>query len=329
MTDSNSVRIKRVPLIRLHWFAKLNMKIHQEDPIFKKAQESRKSKIKFYFNFTSKLARQSRFVLLENGKVAGSLSLEKRKHSFFVYAVGVKKEYRRKGYGSILMKFTEDFTRKKNKNFICFSVLLENKPAVKMYEKLEYHSQGVGLTLVRLFLWKIKPIKQESEISDKISFRKLSKLNEIKKLAYFWWAKEIEALAGTDAMHISIEDSILDLDFNQEWPTFEIKTNEKPTGLIIIIPSDFFQTAVLFSDPNSTWSIKWFFNLLEFIMKQKIVQMKNTGNKNSSTIKLEKSSVLQIFLTHQHKDNIISNLASDTVIHDSTEDRQIFFKKLD
>jgi len=305
------------------------MKIHQEDPIFKKAQESRKSKISFYFNFASKLARQFRFVLLENGKIAATLSLEKRKHSFFVYAIGVKKEYRRKGYGSILMKFTEDFTRKKNKNFICFSVLLENKPAVKMYEKLEYHSQGVGLTLIRLFLWKLKTIKQESEISDKISLRKLSKLSEIKKIAYYWWAKEVEALAGTDAMHISIEDSILDLDFNPEWPTFEIKTNEKPTGLIIIIPSDFFQTAVLFSDPNNTWSIKWFFNLLEFIMKQKIVQMKNTGNKNSSTIKLEKSSVLQIFLTHQHKDNIISNLASDTVIHDSTEDRQIFFKKLD
>jgi len=305
------------------------MKIHQEDPIFKKAQESRKSRIKFYFNFTSKLARQSRFVLLENGEVAGSLSLEKRKHSFFVYAVGVKKEFRRKGYGSILMKFTEDFTRKKNKNFICFSVLLENKAAVKMYEKLEYHSQGVGLTLVRLFFWKIKTLKKESEISDKISFRKLTKLSEIKKLAYFWWAKEVEAIAGTDAMYISIEDSILDLDFNPDWPTFEIKTNEKPTGLMIIIPSDFFQTAVLFSDPHKTWSKKWFFNLLEFITKQKIVHMKNTGNKNTSTIKLEKSSVLQIFLTHQHKDNIVSNLASDTVIHDSTEDRQIFFKKLD
>lgn len=329
MTDSHSIRIKRVPLIRLHWFTKLNMKIHQEDPIFEKAQESRKSKISFYFNFASKLARQFRFVLLENGKVAGSLSLEKRKHSFFVYAIGVKKEYRRKGYGSILMKFTEDFTRKKNKNFVCFSVLLENKPAIKMYEKLEYHSQGVGLTLVRLFLWKIKTIKQDSEISDKISFRKLVKLNEIKKLAYFWWAKEVEALAGTDAMYVSLEDSILDLDFNPDWPTYEIKTNEKSTGLMIIIPSDFFQTAVLFSDPHSTWRIKWFFNLLEFIMKQKIILMKNTGNKNSSTMKLEKSSVLQIFLTHQHKDNLISNLASDMVIHDSTEDRQIFFKKLD
>ena len=305
------------------------MKIHEEDPIFKKAQESRKSKIKFYFNFASKLAKQSRFVLLENGKVAGSISLEKRKHSFFVYAVGVKKEFRRKGFGSILMKFTEDFAKKKNRHFICFSVLLENKPAVKMYEKLEYHSQGVGLTLVRLFLWKIKTAKQESEISDKISFRKLTKLNEIKKLAYFWWAKEIEALAGTEAMHVSLEDSILELDFNPEWPSFEIKTNDKPTGLMIIIPSDFFQTAVLFSDPQSTWRKKWFFDLLEFITKQKIVHTRNTGNMKSGNIKLEKSSVLQIFLTHQHKDNLISYLASDLLIHDSTEDRQILFKKMD
>jgi len=305
------------------------MNIHQEDPIFKKAQESRKSKIKFYCNFASKLAKQSRFVLLENGKVAGSLSLEKRKQSIFVYAVGVTKEYRRKGYGTVLMKFTEDFTRKKNKNFVCFSVLLENKAAIKMYEKLEYHSQGVGLTLVRLFLWKIKPIKQESEITNKISFRKLSKLNEIKKLAYFWWAKEIEALAGTDAMNISTEDSILELDFNPDWPTFEIKTNRKPTGLMIIIPSDSFQTVVLFSEPQSTWKKNWFYNLLDIIMKQKIVHMRNTGKKNSSTIKLDKSSVLQIFLTHQHKDSLISNLASGMVIHDSTEDRQIFFKKLD
>ena len=149
---TNSIRIKRVPLFRLHWFTKLNLKIHQEDPLFKKAQETKNSRRKFYCNFASKLARQSRFILLDKDKVVGSLSLEKRKHSFFVYAVGVVKEFRRKGYGTVLMNFTEEFARRKNKNFICFSVLLENKPAVDMYEKLKYHSQGVGLTLVRVFL---------------------------------------------------------------------------------------------------------------------------------------------------------------------------------
>ncbi|MBK5114812.1 MAG: GNAT family N-acetyltransferase [Candidatus Heimdallarchaeota archaeon] len=329
MKNSPSIRIKRVPLIRLHWFTKLNMKIHQEDPIFKKAQESRRSRINFYFNFASKLARQFRFILLENGKVAGSLSIERRKRSFFVYAVGVTKEYRRKGYGTILMNFTEDFARKKKKNFICFSVLLANEPAVKMYDKLNYQSQGVGLTLVRLFLWKIKPLIENPELTEKISFRKLSNLKEIEEIAYFWWAKEIESFAGNDAKSISTEDSILDLDLRIDWPTFEIKTNGNQAGLMIIIPSDFFQTAVLFSDPKSTWSKEWLYKLLNYITKQKIVHVKNTQNKDSSTIKLDKSSVLQLFLTHQHKDNLVSNLDSSIVIHDSTEDRQIFFKKID
>lgn len=329
MKNSPSIRIKRVPLIRLHWFTKLNMKIHQEDPIFKKAQETRKSRFDFYLNFASKLAKQFRFILLENGKVAGSLSIERRKHSFFVYAVGVTEGHRRKGYGTILMNFAEDFARKKKKNFICFSVLLANKPAVKMYDKLNYQSQGVGLTLVRLFLWKIEAIFEKQEITEKISLRKLSNLKEIEETAYFWWGKEIEAFAGSDAGLLSKEDSILDLDFRTEWPTFEILTNRNPVGLMIIIPSDFFQTAVLFSDPKNTWNKDWFFKLLNIIMTQKIVHVKNTQNRNTSTIKLSKSSVLQLFLTHQHKDNLLSKLDSSVVIHDSTEDRQIFFKKID
>ncbi len=325
--ETTSIRIKKVPLLKLPWFTKLNLEIHQEDPIFKKAQESKKSQREFYINFASKLAKQSRFVLLENGKVAGCLSIEKRKHSYFVYAVGIVKEFRRKGYGTILMNFTENFARERNRNFVCFSVLLENEPAVKMYEKLNYHSQGVGLTLVRLFLWKLK-YEEKLDVKVNIAFRKLSHIKEIEKIAYFWWAKEIEAFAGKDAYMISTEDKILELEFNENWPVYEIKTNGESSGLLIIIPSDFFHTAVLFSDSNKTWSIQWFYSLLNCLMKQKIIPLKNATNKDNS-IKLEKSSVLQLFLTHQHKDNLLSKLDSNIALHDSTEDRQILFKKIE
>ena len=328
---NKDLEIKRVPLCRLLWFGRLNIKIHEKDPIFQKAKMSISSRIKFFINFNWKLMFQSRFILLENSKVAGALSLDVKRNSIFVYAVGLLEEYRRKGYGSYLMKFTEDFARKKKRNFVNFSVLLDNKPAVNLYEKLGYHSQGLGLTLIRYFREKLVEIN-ETELLEKIgsiTFRKITKNREIDQKAIHWWSEEIEAVAGSLAKDISVKDGLLEFDFKREWKIYEILLNSKESGLVAILPSEVFLTIVFFSDPETTWSMDWTKLFLYSILKEKLGN-KLIRKKSISTglLSMNNSPLVQIFLTYQHMESLKQENKA-LFVHDPLEDRQILFKILD
>ena len=325
------MRIKRVSLFRIIWFTKLNLEIHKKDPVFTKASESAWSKFNFSITFGWKLARQSRFILLENKSAAGALSLEKRNQSIFVYAVGILPEFRRKGYATELMKFTEDFARKKKRTFVSFSVLLENEPAIKMYEKLEYRSQGVGLTLIRFLLWKVNNELSQFESKEKIRFRKMENSKEIKDKTYNWWYKEIEYSIGEEAMVLSKKDSLIDFEFKPEWAVYDILTEDISTGTLAIIPSGFFKTIVLFTDPVKTWKNKWHLNLIKELYDQNILQLTESENKQKkpNNHSVSNSSLLQIFLTNQHMIYIQNSFDEKAVIHDSAKDRQIYFKKIE
>ena len=327
----DNLEIKRIPFWRLLWFARLNIEIHKKDPIFKKAKMTTSSRIKFLISFSWKLLFQSRFILLENSKVAGALSLDVKKHSIFVYAVGLLEEYRRKGYGSYLMRFTEDFAKKRKRNFVNFSVLLENKPAVKMYEKLGYHSQGLGLTLIRYFREKLMEIN-EKELQEKIgliTFRKISKNKDIERKAIHWWSEEIEAIAGLFAKNISIKDGLLEFDFKSEWKIYEILLNNKESGLVAILPSEVFLTIVFFSNPETTWSMNWTKLFLYTILKEKLGQtLIRKKTKSTGLLSMNNSPLIQIFLTYQHMESLKQENKA-LFVHDPMEDRQILFKILD
>ncbi len=326
-----NVKIKRVPFWRLFWFARLSIKIHEKDPIFRKAKKNFTERIKFFFKFSWKLLRQSRFILLENSQVAGTLSLDVKPYSVFVYAVGLLEEYRRKGYGSFLMEFTEDFAKKHKIDFVNFSVLLENEAAVTMYNKLGYKSQGIGLTLLRYFRDKLVDINEDEIIAQlgEIAFRRIIMNNEIELKATHWWSEEIEAIAGQKAKEVSIQSGLLEFDFRKEWKIFEILTNNKESGIVAILPSDIFLTIVLFSDPKTTWSINWTKLFLHTILKEKLgTSLIKRNTANSSLMTLDTTPLIQMFLTYQHKDALIDENKS-LFIHDSLEDRQIFFKQFD
>jgi GNAT superfamily N-acetyltransferase len=305
------------------------MSIHQKDPLFNTALKSRREKRKFMLEFGSKLARQKRFVLFEDDKLAGALSLEIRKNSIFVYAVGLLDKFKRKGYGTYLMDFTEDFARDRKKEIVCFSVLLENNPAVSMYKKLNYKSMGVGLTLLRIFMWKLRDeIENKESNKHKLEFKLITNPDEIKVKNYEWWLNEISHFAGKEASIICDKDNLIEFDFKKEWFVYEIFTDNNSSGLMIIIPSNFFQTLLLFSDPKVTWNKEWLLSFIKNIYEDKIILQNFSQNKNVKRIELSKSSVLQLFLTHQHKNNIFNILGKDLAMHDVTEDRQIMFKKL-
>lgn len=323
-----NITIKRVSFFRLLWFSKLNMEIHKEDPIFRRAQESFIEKLKFFCSFTSKLAIQHKYVIKENKKTIGALALDKKKQSVFIYAVGVRADYRKKGYGSILMKFTEEFAKKQNREFLSLSVLLENKPAVNLYEKLGYQQLGLGLTLIRIFLWNFNELDLSLKNNYEISFNKIINPKIIKEKAFHWWLKEIEALAGKEAVDLVIKESFLELDVKSNWKSYEIIMKNNSIGILVILPSEFFPTFVLFSNPKLTWIKDW---IASFIFA--ISGIKSFNNKSLITRSLpivqNKSSVIQIFVTQQFKEILTRNFSSKCLTHDNTEDRQIYYKKID
>jgi N-acetylglutamate synthase-like GNAT family acetyltransferase len=268
---------------------------------------------------------------MENNKLAGALSLEIRKKSIFVYAVGLLEEFKRKGFGTYLMKYAENFAKQKGKDFICFSVLMENIPAMKLYEKMNYKSLGIGLTLLRLFMWKFNNELKNLELTDtQFHFKPIFKINEKQKMCFDLWYEEINFFAGEKGHFLARNDNLIEFDFKKHWLVYEIYTDNKAVGCLVVIPSNIFQTILLFSQPKLTWNKDWFYNFVKVIYEQKIVTHKfsQISKSESKPIELGKASILQIFTTHQHKDNILSSLAKDMGIHDSTEDRQILYKSL-
>ncbi|MBD3189978.1 MAG: GNAT family N-acetyltransferase [Candidatus Heimdallarchaeota archaeon] len=327
--DKNpEVRIKRVYFWNIIWFTKLNLMIHKEDPIFSHAMRSFWNKLKFSVNFGWKLFWQRKYVLLEDNKRAGALALEERKKSIFVYAVGVLEPYKRKGYGTKMMKFTEDFARKREKKFVCFSVLLKNYPAMALYRKLGYRSLGLGLTLIRYFLSSLAKDFPASN-QPRITFKKVHKIRKIKEKALYWWVKEAEALCGKEITELCFSDFQLLVDFRKNWSVYEILTNEKVCGLIAILPSFKTLNILFFSEP-STWDMSWTNAFLHSLIK--------LDDENIPLIKLDNYSLernhkrfgfIQIFLTHQHKDKLGVKNQPKKFVHQSHEDRQILYKKID
>lgn len=240
-------------------------------------------------------------------------------------------KFKRKGYGTYLMNFTENFARQKNKKFVCFSVLLENIPAITLYNKLKYKSLGIGLTLLRLFMWKFsKELEVQNISAMQISFQPLLKMREKYEKNFHWWYEEIKYFAGEMGYFLAKNDDLIDFDFNKQWLAYEIFTNNIAVGNLVIIPSNFFQTILLFSDPEITWNKDWFYNFIKAISEQHLIPKKLSSISNTiiKETKLGKTSVLQIFLTHQHKDNILNLIKDDFGFHDKTEDRQILYKNL-
>lgn len=325
---NTSIRIKKNRIWKLFQFVRLNIKIHEKDPIFKKARSNFQERTKFFFSFLFKLAITKRFILFEDGKIAGALSLEKKKNSIFVYAVGLLDDYKRKGYGTLLMNFTEDFATKNEREFINFSVLLENEPAVKLYEKLGYKSQGLGLTLIRYLLKDKEEIESQiKQMSNrKITFSLITNRNLIVRKAEFWWMKEIEVFAGKDAAQICLQNNLLNFDFKSHWQIYEIIYENTAIGLFAVLPSDLFPTIALFSDPKITWNIKWMDTFI-YTLQNSSINIQTT-KRLSNHFDSNNSFVIQIFLTHQHKDSLRTTDNVVRFFHDQTEDRQVYFKKI-
>ena len=67
------------------------------------------------------------------------LSETKRGHIFHVF---IDKEYRNQGFGRKTIDYLESFAKKEKMEFLTLRVMPKNKPAIKLYKKLEFINVG-------------------------------------------------------------------------------------------------------------------------------------------------------------------------------------------
>jgi GNAT superfamily N-acetyltransferase len=67
-------------------------------------------------------------------------------NGYFVNDLFIKKEYRKKGYGTLLMKKLISISQKEGKLHLISQVVAKNKPAIKLHENVGFvvHSKGLN-----------------------------------------------------------------------------------------------------------------------------------------------------------------------------------------
>ena len=84
------------------------------------------------------------FVIKSDDWIVGIGSIKissetKRGHIFHIF---IDKEYRNQGFGRKTMDNLESFAKKEKMEFLTLRVMPKNKPAIKLYEKLEFINVG-------------------------------------------------------------------------------------------------------------------------------------------------------------------------------------------
>ncbi len=77
-----------------------------------------------------------------DGEVSGYIGMHTVLDECYIANIAVKNKFRRMGIGSLLLKQAENAAREKNCSFISLEVRVSNTPAITLYEKYGYVSQG-------------------------------------------------------------------------------------------------------------------------------------------------------------------------------------------
>jgi ribosomal-protein-alanine N-acetyltransferase len=77
-----------------------------------------------------------------DGEVSGYIGMHTVLDECYIANIAVKNKFRRMGIGSLLLKQAENAAREKNCSFISLEVRVSNIPAITLYEKYGYISQG-------------------------------------------------------------------------------------------------------------------------------------------------------------------------------------------
>lgn len=76
------------------------------------------------------------------GEISGYIGMHIVLDECYIANVAVGNKFRRKGIGSLLISKAENMAREKNCSFISLEVRVSNTPAISLYEKYGYISQG-------------------------------------------------------------------------------------------------------------------------------------------------------------------------------------------
>ena len=81
------------------------------------------------------------------GNAIDQISGLRHAHIFLLY---VSPEHRRKGIGTALMQYVENWAKQRGDNQIALQVFQTNTPALNLYNQLGYQNQSI---------WMIKPLQ--------------------------------------------------------------------------------------------------------------------------------------------------------------------------
>lgn len=137
---STHMIIKKASFFDMNEIVKMAFIYHKEDPRF---QEILSNPVKSFLNRTVGplyvwLTLKS-FKAIVSNRIAGYILLKHRKFSIHIWDLVVHSEFRGKGIGTNLMKFTEEIAKNKYQ-YLTLAVLENNTRALRLYQKLGYNN---------------------------------------------------------------------------------------------------------------------------------------------------------------------------------------------
>jgi ribosomal protein S18 acetylase RimI-like enzyme len=103
-------------------------------------------------HFRKEIQKPGAFVLTLDRKVIGYLHLGFGKHFGIpvgeLHSIHILKQYRGKGYSHVLMKYVEDYFKKKKAKIIALSTNLDNTTARSLYKKHGYKNWRIRMKKV-------------------------------------------------------------------------------------------------------------------------------------------------------------------------------------
>ena len=190
----------------------------------------------------------------------------------FIYGIGVKEEFRKKGIGKFMMNFSEERARKLKKKFIALAVTSTNEPAINLYKKTGYGFLGEGITYLSIPVEKI-----ESKAEYKIELKPIKNYDSKAKLEFSKFRLgEVDSISSKNGVQYMKENRMegyhnsINKFMEKGIGNFFIVTHEsKAVGCVLFIDRMISRSITIYL-AEDVWNINFINEIASIIKKTKI-----------------------------------------------------------
>ncbi|MBD3190065.1 MAG: GNAT family N-acetyltransferase [Candidatus Heimdallarchaeota archaeon] len=307
---NNRVTMKEVNFFTWFRFKRAFLRFFGDDPEMEET-----SFLQRFFLFRKVRKNAENYFCHYDSKQAGFLSLRTNKGTeAFIYGIAVEPEFRGKGLGKFMMRFSEERAQKTNKKFMALGVKSNNEPAIGLYKKFDYNRLGEGITYLEKTVE-----KRSSDISPQLKLETIQEFtDEIQGQFQRIIFSIIEEKSGSDGIEYMEENRIPM--YNQQLKSFvskskgqllRIQEKERPLGFLLLSQKGKVLKGALYST-RETWNTNFFTDLFYSLIEQ---------------FNLEEDDKI-IIRTPIHVVESLENLNASTIQRDKSRDKLLMFKKL-